>query len=72
MAKLLTALAENGYELEQGETLNDVTYKVNGLLAREQIENFPVHVVEAPGVGQIGTHGRRASVRGAVLVVFAG
>lgn len=42
MAKLLTALAENGYELEQGETLNDVTYKVNGLLAREQIENFPV------------------------------
>lgn len=42
MAKLLTALAENGYELEQGETLNDVTYKANGLLTREQIENFPV------------------------------
>lgn len=42
MAKLLAALAENGYELEQGETLNDVIYKANGLLTRDQIENFPV------------------------------
>lgn len=42
MTKLLTALAENGYELEQGEAENDVIYKANGLLTREQIENFPV------------------------------
>ena len=42
MAKLLSELADKGYVLEQGETLNNVIYKANGLLTRSQIENFPV------------------------------
>ena len=42
MAKLLSELADKGYVLEQGETLNNVIYKENGLLTRSQIENFPV------------------------------
>ena len=42
MAKLLSELVDKGYVLEQGETLNNVIYKANGLLTRSQIENFPV------------------------------